>query len=88
MEGDREVGPDHRVRDLAARQVHRCRGVHGDDRHPGLAGATDELDGRADRIAQLPADAGPEQGVDDDRDPLDALAEDAKVARRPGRGSG
>ena len=75
-----------RVGRLAARQVDRRRGVDGDDRDAGRAGAPDDLDGRADRLAQGAADAGAEQRVDDDRRLVDAEAEHRDVTgdRRAG----
>src|SRR6188472_1619086 len=52
VERDREIGRYRRVGRLAAGQVHRRRGVDGDDRDAGRPGAPDDLDGRADRLAE------------------------------------
>ena len=60
-------------------QVDRGRGVDRDDRDAGRAGPPDDLDRRADRLAQGAADARAQQRVDDDRGLVDAQAEHRHV---------
>ena len=88
VEGHGEVGAHGRVGGLAARQVDRGRRVDGDDRDAGLPGAPDELDGRADRLAQLAADTGAQQRVDDDARPARRPGPGPPGPARQGRGSG
>ena len=54
--------------------------VDGDDRDAARPGLDDELDRRADRVAQRPADPGAEQRVDEDRRLVDPLPEHRDVA--------
>ena len=84
VEGHREVRAHDRVRRVARGEVDGGRGVDREHGHPGGAGATDDLDGGPDRVAELAADAGAEQRVDDDARLVDPLAEDGDVARDGG----
>ena len=63
------------VRSMAVGRVDR------EDRDDRRAGPIDELDRRADRLAERSPDAGPEQRVDDDGRLLDPVAEQRDVAR-------
>src|SRR4029079_7808909 len=76
VEGHREVRSDSRIRRVAGSQVDRGRRVDGEDRDHLATGAIDQLDGRPDRVTERPAEAGTQQGVDDDRGLLDAVPED------------
>src|SRR3954447_15931697 len=81
MEGDGEVRPDDGIRGVAGREVHRGGRVDREHGQPATARGADDLDRGPDRLTERAADAGPEQGVDDDRGPPDPLPQHRDVAR-------
>src|SRR4051794_39561405 len=88
VEGHGQVGTDDGVRRVAGGEIDGRRRVDCNDRDAELARPADRLDGGPDRVAEGAANAGAEEGIDDDGRPFDALGEDRGLSRDGGMDAG